>query len=205
MGFSALNAVNNTNPEKLLVELHNQRCLFTLEHSNDTNHAGYDTRLPSLSSMSGSPVLQFAYNIADQHEQIPRPVGVFIRDHKLEHTGGYSMLQPAVTSATAALNANCGDYLLRDLRRQRNAITELLLEYNVTNLRVFGSTARNEDNKDSDIDLVARFEHGYNMLRNRIPLSNKLALLMGRNVDLIPEHELNPTIYESVLQETLPL
>ena len=95
--------------------------------------------------------------------------------------------------------------LLDDLRAKKNAITALGLKYGAKRIRVFGSVARYEERPDSDIDILVEFPRGYDLFNQRLPLTEQLASLLKRRVDLIPEHELNRHLRESILSEAVEL
>jgi predicted nucleotidyltransferase len=95
--------------------------------------------------------------------------------------------------------------LLDQLRTQREAIAALSRRYGARHVRVFGSVARGEERPDSDVDLLVELDHGYDLFAQRLPLTERLSELLGRRVDLVPEHELNRHLREHVLQEAIPL
>ena len=65
------------------------------------------------------------------------------------------------------------------------------------------SVARCEEQPDSDVDFLVEFPRGYDLFSQRLPLTDRLAKLLGRKVDLIPEHELNRHIRDHVLAEAV--
>jgi len=95
--------------------------------------------------------------------------------------------------------------LLDKLHDQKPTITALAGRYGAKHVRVFGSVARREEREDSDVDFLVNLPHGYDMFAQRIPLTNDLSDLLGRRVDLIPEHELNQYIRDQVIQEAVEL
>ncbi|MHA7880170.1 MAG: nucleotidyltransferase family protein [Saccharospirillum sp.] len=95
--------------------------------------------------------------------------------------------------------------LLDDLRVKKNEIHALAEQYGARHIRVFGSVARCEELDDSDIDFLVELPNGYDMFRQRIPLTMSLSELLGRRVDLVPEHELNRHIRQQVTQEAVEL
>ncbi len=95
--------------------------------------------------------------------------------------------------------------LLEELRANRNAIAELLNRYGARHLRVFGSVARGEERPDSDVDFLVELPRGYDLFEQRLPLAEKLAELVQRRVELLPEHELNRHIRDRVLKEAVEL
>ncbi|PSN14313.1 nucleotidyltransferase [filamentous cyanobacterium CCT1] len=95
--------------------------------------------------------------------------------------------------------------LIETLRVQRDIILALSRHYGARNIRVFGSVARGEEQPDSDVDFLVEFPDGYDLFAQRLPLAARLSELLGRSVDLVPEHELNRHIREAVLQEAIEL
>ncbi|MGE0190392.1 MAG: nucleotidyltransferase family protein [Steroidobacteraceae bacterium] len=95
--------------------------------------------------------------------------------------------------------------LLDELRARKSVIAALCTQYGARRMRVFGSVARGEERPDSDVDFLVDFPHGYNLFAQRLPLTEKLAALLNRHVELIPEHELNQHIREQALNEAVEL
>lgn len=95
--------------------------------------------------------------------------------------------------------------LIETLRTQRETILALGEQYGARHLRVFGSVARGEENPDSDVDFLVEFPRGYDLFGQRLPLTEHLSNLLGRRVELIPEHELNRHIRDQVLKEAIEL
>lgn len=94
---------------------------------------------------------------------------------------------------------------IETLRAQREAILTLSRQYGARRIRVFGSVARGEENLDSDVDFLVDFPPGYDLFAQRLPLGDRLAELLDRPVEIVPEHELNRYIRDSVLQEAVDL
>jgi hypothetical protein len=95
--------------------------------------------------------------------------------------------------------------LLDELRKQSELIRQLGGRYGASRIRVFGSVARREEQPDSDIDFLVELPRGYDLFRQRLPLTDELAQLLNRRVELIPEHELNRHIRKQVLEEAVEL
>lgn len=95
--------------------------------------------------------------------------------------------------------------LLDELRAQRNAITALGRQYGARRMRVFGSVARREERPDSDVDFLVEFPRGYDLFAQRLPLTERLAELLKRRVEVIPEHELSRHIRDHALKEAVDL
>jgi uncharacterized protein len=72
----------------------------------------------------------------------------------------------------------------------------------VLRLSLFGSTARDEAQEGSDIDLLAAFDAARKLsLLDVIGIENRLADLLGRPVDLVEEGTLRPRVGENVNRE----
>jgi predicted nucleotidyltransferase len=95
--------------------------------------------------------------------------------------------------------------LLETLHEKRQAIAAAGREFGARRIRVFGSVARGEESVDSDVDFLVDFPPGYDLFKQRMPLAERLAKITGRNVDLVPEHELNRHLRPYVLAEAVDL
>lgn len=95
--------------------------------------------------------------------------------------------------------------LLDELQGQSEIIRAIGHRFGARRIRVFGSVARREERADSDVDFLVDFPRGYDLFTQRIPLTEHLALLLKRPVELIPEHELNRHIREQVMREVVEL
>jgi uncharacterized protein len=66
---------------------------------------------------------------------------------------------------------------------------------------VFGSMARGEAKKRSDIDLLVRFSKRKSLLAV-VRLERELSEALGRKVDLLTEAAISPYLRERILKET---
>jgi len=67
---------------------------------------------------------------------------------------------------------------------------------------IFGSFARNEEQFDSDIDLLVKFEKNHNLdLFDYIGITHELEDLLGRNVDVVEQGKLLPNVSKIVKEE----
>jgi uncharacterized protein len=92
-----------------------------------------------------------------------------------------------------------------ELHTNREAIQTLSRSYGARRIRVFGSVARREERPESDVDFLVDFPIGYDLFAKRMPLTDQLAQLLNRRVDMVPEHELNRHILENILREAVEL
>lgn len=77
--------------------------------------------------------------------------------------------------------------------------------YGVASLEVFGSTARGENQLDSDVDLLYALIPGTRLGFRLFDLEDELADLFGRPVDLVARTSINKYIREQVLADAQPL
>jgi hypothetical protein len=80
----------------------------------------------------------------------------------------------------------------------------LLTKYHVTKIGLFGSFARNEQNSDSDVDLLIELEDGTkNIYDLKNSLKEYLSQSFERSVDIAREKYLKPYAKEQILKDTL--
>ena len=90
----------------------------------------------------------------------------------------------------------------------KNAITsiikenlpELQREYKINLLKLFGSYAKNQQNPDSDVDILVDFNEDINLIQF-IKLKNALSEMLNMNVDLVMENALKKRIKNKILKE----
>ncbi len=75
------------------------------------------------------------------------------------------------------------------------------LKYGVRRIGVFGSFARGEDKKESDVDILIEFKGGYETFDNYMELKFFLEGLFGRKVDLVTIDALRPQLKQDILKE----
>ena len=66
----------------------------------------------------------------------------------------------------------------------KNVILNHLKEYNPIKVGIFGSYARGENNKNSDLDILVEFRNSPSLL-TIIRIENELADILGIKVDLV--------------------
>jgi len=77
-------------------------------------------------------------------------------------------------------------------------------KYKVTDIGFFGSYVRNEQNRDSDLDILVEFEEPLSLLEF-ISLENHLSDITGVKVDLVMKSALKPRIGKHILGEVVHL
>ena len=79
-------------------------------------------------------------------------------------------------------------------------IIDLCRQNDVSMVGIFGSMARGEAKKKSDIDLIVRFSKRKSLLA-MVRLERELSEALGRKVDLLTEAAISPYMRERVLKE----
>lgn len=75
-------------------------------------------------------------------------------------------------------------------------------KFNVKRVAIFGSTARRDNKKNSDIDIMVEFDEPIGFFAF-IELENYLSKILGKKVDLTTKKALKPTIKHEILKEAV--
>lgn len=87
---------------------------------------------------------------------------------------------------------------IREILTENKAVLEK--EFGVKEINIFGSYARNEQRRESDLDVLVDFIEPIGLLKF-IELENHLSDLLGLKVELVTRKALKPRIGESIIQE----
>lgn len=90
------------------------------------------------------------------------------------------------------------------LDQNRDAVRALIAQSRVTNPRVFGSAARDEDHEDSDLDLLVDALPGTTLF-DLGDLQYKMEQLLGIRVDLRTPGDLPKQFRQRVIDSAKPL
>ena len=88
-----------------------------------------------------------------------------------------------------------------DLKKIKEKIRPILSKYHVKRTVIFGSFARGEQHKDSDLDLLVEFDYDKMDGMDYIHLWRELEEKLGMKVDLVSWNYLNPLIRKDVERE----
>jgi len=86
------------------------------------------------------------------------------------------------------------------LKERKNYLAE---KFGVIEIAIFGSYARGEQRKDSDVDLIVDFKEGYKTFDNYMNLKFYLEELFGKKVDLVIKSAINPRIKPFIIEEAI--
>jgi predicted nucleotidyltransferase len=94
------------------------------------------------------------------------------------------------------------------LRAERSRIVTLLESHGASQIRLFGSLARGDDDSQSDIDLVVELPDGQSAaaeLLTVLGLSEELSQLLGTRVDVVSARTLRDDVRDQALSEAVAL
>jgi len=94
--------------------------------------------------------------------------------------------------------------LLEDLHSQRDVLLAIAARHGASNVRLFGSVLRHEEQPDSDIDLLIDMaeDRGF---RDYLALVEELEGVLSRRVDVVIERSLSPHFRPYIEAEAQPL
>lgn len=90
------------------------------------------------------------------------------------------------------------------VRRHRSAVRSVAARHGASNVRLFGSVARGEEEPDSDIDLVVDVPETISLLE-LIALRRELTELLDAPVDVVPVRSLRPDVAAAIEREAILL
>lgn len=93
---------------------------------------------------------------------------------------------------------------LQIIQNQRAMILEIASRNGASNVRLFGSVIRGEDNDRSDIDFLVDMEPGRSLL-DLAGLQLELEALLERKVDVLTEPGINEYLKDRILNEAKSL
>ena len=80
----------------------------------------------------------------------------------------------------------------------------VLKEYRVTKAGIFGSYARGEQKKKSDIDILVKIDNGTDLIE-LIRLRTKLQRIIKKKVDLVEYESIRKEIKRSILNDEIQI
>ena len=82
-------------------------------------------------------------------------------------------------------------------------IVKVLKKYGVVRAGIFGSYARGENKKNSDVDILIEVKAKKFSLLDLVGLEMKIKKILGRNVDLLTYGGINHYLKEKILNEEI--
>lgn len=78
---------------------------------------------------------------------------------------------------------------------------QLADKYPIRSLAIFGSHARNEQDEDSDLDILLEFDEKIGL--QFIDLADELELLLGRRIDLVSKGGIKEKYFQNIKQDLI--
>jgi hypothetical protein len=79
---------------------------------------------------------------------------------------------------------------------------EVIREYKVKEIGIFGSIVRGEQKKRSDIDILVEYSELPDLLK-LIELERRLQRILRKKVDLVEKHGIRPELKDRILKEVV--
>lgn len=92
----------------------------------------------------------------------------------------------------------------KKIKQLQKKITPILKKNDVVRASVFGSFARGEDKKGSDIDMLVEFKEPKGMF-HRIGLKYALEKILEKKVDLLTYNAINPLLKEYIYKDAIKI
>lgn len=92
----------------------------------------------------------------------------------------------------------------KDIEKIKKQISPVLKKHDVKKAAIFGSFARGENSKNSDIDLLVDFKVRKSLF-DMAGLKNDLEKELSRNVDVLTYRAVHPYIKENVHKDALKI
>ena len=94
--------------------------------------------------------------------------------------------------------------LIEILHSKRQEILDLGVQNGLSNIRIFGSVARGEETKNSDVDILVSVDSARSLTdlcRFRLDVKD----LLGRECDVVSDRGLHHLLRDKILSEAKPL
>ncbi len=90
----------------------------------------------------------------------------------------------------------------KELEKLKPKIVKILKEHGIARAGIFGSYARGDQTKDSDIDILIEFNDS---LLKLVAIENKIKERTKRKIDLLTYNGLNKLLKERILKEEIKI
>jgi predicted nucleotidyltransferase/DNA-binding XRE family transcriptional regulator len=143
-----------------------------------------------------------AQSVISAYESGRREPSVSTLDRLVRATGHHVVLD---LERTSEYSPGIPDTPLgRRLRQRRRSVLASAARHGASNVRVFGSAARGDDQADSDVDLVVDLDCRAGLFSLEA-LRREISEILGVSVDIAPSDSLRPQVREIVERESIPL
>lgn len=93
---------------------------------------------------------------------------------------------------------------MKEVEKIKEKILPILKNFNVTKAGIFGSYARGEKKRNSDLDILIELDERYSLF-DLIRLKIELEKAVSRKVDLVEYELIRKEIRENILNDEIPI
>jgi predicted nucleotidyltransferase len=93
---------------------------------------------------------------------------------------------------------------IEELKEKREQILTIAERYGAERVQVFGSSARGESGRESDVDFLIELEPGRTLL-DIIGMKQDLEDLLQRKVDVVTEGAVSPYLRDEIVRQAVSL
>jgi uncharacterized protein len=97
-----------------------------------------------------------------------------------------------------------GEFMVEEIEKIKKKVVPVLKRYKAKRAGIFGSYARQEQTKTSDVDILVEISDKYSLIY-LAKLKNALEKKLKKEVDLVEYGLLHPLIKKQVLKEEIKL
>jgi len=90
--------------------------------------------------------------------------------------------------------------MIATITNNKKKLFEICRKNDVVFLAIFGSVARGDFTKDSDIDFLVRFSRSKSLL-DLVRIERTLSEVLGRKIDLLTEAAISPYLRDNIKKE----
>jgi len=91
----------------------------------------------------------------------------------------------------------------KEIDKMKSKIAEVLKKHGVKRAGIFGSYARGEQKKNSDVDILVEIDNDRLSLLDFIGIKLEIERKIGKKVDLVEYHVIKPRIKDKVIKEEI--
>jgi len=94
--------------------------------------------------------------------------------------------------------------IMNEILDKRDQIVGIAARYKISNVKLFGSVLKGEENAESDIDFLVDCGDDCSLF-DLISLKYDLEDILGRKIDVVTSHSVHWTLRDKILQEARPI
>lgn len=94
-------------------------------------------------------------------------------------------------------------YTIKEIMKILNENMTSIDKFHISKMGVFGSFVRNEQNAESDVDILVEFEEGQETFDNYMDLKFYLEELFDREVDVVIINSIKPSLKNAIMRSAI--